>query len=130
MGQGANVNYVRYTGGDAWYRGNSSTALYEAVQNQFTDEKAYLAVIEFLLEHGADPNFQAVRGGWNHASSYPIFSHVIYIIRKFSSDELKLRFIEMFVKHGININVEEHQGREKNFKVWESHNCFIFDILD
>ena len=33
--QGADVNYVRYTGGDAWYRGNSNTALYQAVHTKF-----------------------------------------------------------------------------------------------
>jgi ankyrin repeat protein len=65
--QGANPNYVRYTDSDCWYSGNTHTALYSAVHNRnFNDEKAFNDTIEILLKNGANPNFKATRGGWNH----------------------------------------------------------------
>lgn len=33
--KGANVNYVRHTDMDAWYSGNTHTALYTAVHSDF-----------------------------------------------------------------------------------------------
>lgn len=43
--KGANPNYVRYTDSDAWYSGNTHTALYTAVHSNFKNETDYVNVI-------------------------------------------------------------------------------------
>jgi hypothetical protein len=40
-----------------------------------------------LLNNGADANFKAIRGGWNHSTSYPLFSGVAYKLGKFKTQE-------------------------------------------
>lgn len=72
-------------GANSWYRGDSHTALYDAVHEKFDGEKNYVDVIELLLENGADPNFQATCGGWNHSSKYPLFTGIARILTNFQS---------------------------------------------
>ena len=94
MKLGANPNHIRYTDSNGWYSGNTHTALYSAVHAQVKgDEKNFVDVLEVLLKAGANPNFQATRGGWNHSTNYPLFSGVAQKLSKFTSEPEKIRFI-------------------------------------
>ena len=75
LDEGADPNYVRRTDANDWYSGNTHTALYSAA-NKYCEEvpKDYVNVLEVLLKHGANPNFNALRGGWNHCTEYPLFN--------------------------------------------------------
>lgn len=102
--RGADPNFIKYTDSNCWYSGNTHTALYSAVNAKFEDEKTYTDIVEVLLKKGANPNFKATRGGWNHSEDYPLFNGVINALNKFKTTQEKIRLIEMFVKAGISIN--------------------------
>lgn len=83
LGKGANPNYVKVTNGDGWYPGDTHTALYTAISQDVGDQKNFNDVVEALIKKGANTNFKARRGAWNHWEDYPMFNEVVHALSKF-----------------------------------------------
>ena len=72
-------------------------------------------MVEYLLENGANFNKMVRIGGggngWSGSITYSIFSNLPSIINQFSSEKLKIKFIEILVKYGFDIN----QGKRQSY---------------
>ena len=68
-------------------------------------------MVEYLLENGADLDYRVRLGGWNGSNIYPIFGNLPSIISQFSSEKSKIKFIEILVKYGFDIN----QGKCRSY---------------
>lgn len=124
---GANPNYVRYTNQNGWYSGDTHTALYNAVHAKFKgDQENYINFLEALLIAGANPNFKAERGNYNNSKLKPLFSGVASILTNLKNEALKIRFLQIFVKHGININSSQKHSISKDYRSTKTHTCFLF----
>lgn len=100
--RGADVNYVRHVHPNAWYSGDTHTALYDALHAslQGKDEKVYVDVIELLLKSGAQTDVRLHRGTWAHSSDFGILERMEYLVARFKDQTQKIRFVKLFI-HSI-----------------------------
>ena len=101
LGSGADPKHVFREGGNGWYEGDSSTALYNAIEifkglkaeDQAEAEGRYVDVVVLLLEAGADADFAAERGNWNRSTSYPLMDAATQTICCLHDATLKRRLL-------------------------------------
>ena len=129
--EGADPNYIQHTDANQWYSGDTHTALYEVLYSDtIKDQKNFNDVVQALLKGGADPNFKATRGNWNRSSQRPLLKGVSYSLGIMKDKKQKIRLIELFVSHGVNLNESETYHRSKEWANLRRGTCFIFQIMN
>ena len=120
MEQGASANAVNSTGSDGWYGGDTSSALFKAVEaepkkgedmSQF--EIKWCAVLNFLLQSGADANFKREWGSWASSSRESVANVLFPKLANMKDHKLRQELFKNLVASGLNVNTSTRNGKQK-----------------
>jgi len=132
---GADPKKVFLEGGNGWYEGNSSTALYNIVDKFYPKGRSpeqhatFVDIVELLLANGADPDFKARRGNWNGCTYYPVFDKATQMLGNLHSGDLKVKFLLAFVNAGVELNKRIRKGKQKSSYGYGSVDYPIFNLV-
>lgn len=111
---GADANFKYSEPGD-YFGGDSTSALFEAVNNYKGNEKVYYQVIELLLKNGADPNFSFVRSCHRRVEGEPTFVRMMDKMATFKDKSYNDKLVNLFVK-GLDLTKCKQNSMKKGFR--------------
>ncbi|GMH54516.1 hypothetical protein TrRE_jg13054 [Triparma retinervis] len=127
---GAQATFIRMKGKNAWYEGNSATALSEAIKKFDPSEPIpFIDTARVLLNNGADVHFSSKSGNWNRLSSDPLMCDLTEKVAEMQTLGNQITLLMMFVDKGAELNKKTRKGKQGSFNGWEKITWSVFDIV-
>ena len=136
MEQGASAKAVNSTGGGDWYGGDTSSALFKAVEARPKEgedmsefEIKWCTVLNFLLLAGADANFKREWGSWAGSSRESVANKLFPKLANMKDHKLRQELFKNLVASGFEVNTSTRNGKQKNYYGYGEERYPVFRLI-